>query len=83
MSRPNGTGDAQRCGTCTHFHQLPADPHNLGAPRQGLCLEGPPQPALVVGPQGQAGTVWAFPMLPSVHMACHRHEVVVAKVEGG
>lgn len=48
----------ESCANCKYLRELPADPNNIGAPRQLICKNSPPSPVLVPirMPNGQLGT---------------------------
>jgi hypothetical protein len=65
----------QTCRHCTHWHQVPADPSDLAAPRPGDCRGGPPQ--ILVIPytnQGRLELRAMYPVVPDDFPACGRFE---------
>lgn len=68
------------CKSCLHWHALPVDPQNLGAPRQGRCQEFP---HVVAIPQRQGlQIVTMYAQTEENFLACGRFKGKVAVVEG-
>jgi hypothetical protein len=67
------------CGSCKHWHPLPSDPHNLGAPRHGECRHH--LSAGLVMQQTPAGVqpAWmaGYPPVPNTFPACGQHEAII------
>lgn len=63
------------CGTCRHWHRLPKDPMNLGAPESGQCRAVPPSAQLFVDQAGQPLAIVAnYPGMPGDFPACGLHQ---------
>jgi hypothetical protein len=66
------------CGTCRHWHRLPANPGQLGTVR-GECRESPPAATTIAFPNGKGGlqvvgVLTQYPPLSPDNKACSRHE---------
>lgn len=70
--------DEKRCGACKHWHKLPGDPMNLGAPKTGLCRAVPPVPIAAGQTRTAQGIMVAyefiFPSLREDALSCGMYE---------